>query len=94
MVIREVPGTHWAAGDVTLDERAAQSLGAAIPSAAIPSGAPVSGATVNTRGVRNPDFRGKPTLSTAIGELRQRRAHQERQGKAFAGVLCPNYATS
>ena len=45
VVIREVPKTHWAAGDVTLAERAAPSSGppssAAQPSSAQPSGTPL-----------------------------------------------------
>ena len=45
VVIREVPKTHWAAGDITLAERAAQSSGppssAAQPSSAQPSGTPL-----------------------------------------------------
>jgi len=43
VVIRELPKTHWAAGDVTLAERAAQILGNAV----------VSSATVIIPGVRN-----------------------------------------
>jgi 4-oxalocrotonate tautomerase len=42
VVIREVPKTHWAAGDVTLAERAAQSS-ATLSSAAPPSSSPASG---------------------------------------------------
>jgi 4-oxalocrotonate tautomerase len=40
VVVREVPTTHWAAGDVTLAERAAQSP-APPQSAAKPSGTPL-----------------------------------------------------
>jgi 4-oxalocrotonate tautomerase len=42
VVIREVPKTHWAAGDVTLAERAAQSS-ASLSSAAPPSSSRASG---------------------------------------------------
>jgi len=39
VVIREVPPTHWSAGDVTLAERRAQSAGPSVaqPAAPVPS---------------------------------------------------------
>ena len=50
VVIREVPKTHWAAGDVTLAERAAQSSAtpssAAPPSSSRASGTPASGTPI------------------------------------------------
>jgi len=40
VVVREVPATHWAAGDVTIAERRAAQAGAPAPQSEAPPAAP------------------------------------------------------